>query len=111
MDQRGFVDFGAPEEKGDHKKMLENEMYGLSSEEDIDDEDLSDDDDDGEEMMSDEDEGEGSEDESSDYWSDEGGKERKDYDEDGRWGTKKNIYYGTDYVDDEIISSDDEGLF
>lgn len=141
MDQRGFVDFSEINKKRRPESALDNEVLALSSddsdeggfdnyEDDVSDESDSDQappqkslkaakqkkaeqldsDDEEEDEESDDEMGdvmEGEDDESSDYWSDE--KERGD-DEDG-WGSRKNIYYGTDYVDDEIISSDEEGRF
>eukprot|EP01127_Copromyxa_protea_P019926 TRINITY_DN6564_c0_g1_i1.p1 TRINITY_DN6564_c0_g1~~TRINITY_DN6564_c0_g1_i1.p1 ORF type:complete len:584 (+),score=208.71 TRINITY_DN6564_c0_g1_i1:121-1872(+) len=109
MDQRGFVDFNASSKK-DTKSILDDEVLALSSEPETSDDDLGEgyeNYEDGDLVDSDEES-----DESSDYYSgEEKQKKKKQYgdgDDVSRWGKKKHIYYGTDYVDDEMISSDEE---
>lgn len=110
MDQRGFVDFNTPKEKNNIKEMLDNEVLALPSQSDSEEYNDFDSDEDmgdlGDEVSGDEISG----DESSDYWSDEKG-DGESKEDTGRWGKSKRTYYGTDYVDDEMISSDEEGMF
>eukprot|EP01126_Amoeba_proteus_P022951 TRINITY_DN2309_c0_g1_i1.p1 TRINITY_DN2309_c0_g1~~TRINITY_DN2309_c0_g1_i1.p1 ORF type:complete len:543 (+),score=116.53 TRINITY_DN2309_c0_g1_i1:63-1691(+) len=92
VDQRNFVDLSEWDErrKDSPERVLENEVLRLNSS--------------SQSSLEDEVSESSSE---SDYYGVNDVKPTDGGDE-SRWGKKKRIYYGTDYVDDELISSDEE---
>jgi hypothetical protein len=104
MEQRQMIPFER-KDSSQHlaeDEILDNEVMPLSDEEEDDNEDSE---------IEEEDEGgigvRAGDDLSSDF---EDGNEEQEEDVGDQWGKRKRTYYSTDYVDSEIVSSDEEGI-